>query len=319
MRRAIFHMTVFAVLTVLSAAAAAAEPPSAVIRLEPPITPIQEPATLILEVEVDRGAFASWPGMEEQLEEIGVFGEPRLDTLNLPNGRLRITTTYTLDPLHNGEYPIGPLRLAWDDGESSMVLAGPVLIVREPTLEELEALAVMEANAQTPLPPRQIGWQVYVLGLIAAGLIGALIGWWWRTRDKEDFYTPAALAPWERATESLRALREKKLAERGEHEPYFVELSGILRTYIEGRFHLHAPEMTTPEFLQSATESGLLTAAQQDFLAHFLKQSDRVKFAKLVPPFEDMRAGFDQVMTFVEETIPRETEEEANEGEEAAA
>jgi len=296
----------------------AADVPSVSVRLEPPVTPLQEPAILTIEVEGSRDTLVLWPGLEEHLEEaIGVFGEPDRRLVSLPNGRVRITTAYTLDPLRNGEYPIGPMRFEWGAEGASMVLAGPVLIVREPTEEERAALEHMEPDAATPMPPRQLGWQVYVLGLIAAALLGGLIGWWWRTRDKEDFYAPAALAPWEKATEALRALREKKLAEQGEHEPYFVELSAILRTYIEARFHLHAPEMTTPEFLQSATESGLLSAEQQVFLERFLKQSDRVKFAKLAPSFEDMKTSMAEVTDFVEETIPRELEQPGPE--EAAA
>ena len=309
-----------ALLALLVSTAARADEigPSVVVRLEPPITPLHEPAMLYLEVEIDRRESARWPGLVERLDEsIGIFGEPVISTASLPNERVRITTTIMLDPLEIGEYPVGAMQFSWGDEGNALNLPGPMLIVREPTEEERASLEVMQENAPTPMPRSPLGWQVYAIGLIAAAIIGAIIGWWLRTRGREDFYAPSTLKPWERAIEALRSLRDKKLAERGEHEPYFIDLSGILRSYIEGRFHLHAPEMTTEEFLQSATESGLLTIEQQDFLARFLKQSDRVKFAKLVPPLEDMKSSLAQVMDFVEETIPRE-DESAEPGEKAA-
>jgi hypothetical protein len=92
-------------------------------------------------------------------------------------------------------------------------------------------------------------------------------------------------------------------------EPYYVDLSMILRYYIEDRFGIRAPELTTPEFMDIATESGLLDESQQTFLAAFLRHCDRVKFARHEPGVKEMEERLSEVERFVKDTIPKPTEE----------
>jgi hypothetical protein len=56
-----------------------------------------------------------------------------------------------------------------------------------------------------------------------------------------------------------------------------------VRRFLEDRFGLHAPELTTDEFLEVAAGSPDLTAADRRFLRDFLTNADRVKFARHVP------------------------------------
>ena len=53
-------------------------------------------------------------------------------------------------------------------------------------------------------------------------------------------------------TRSADAPAAERLVERGELERYYVGLSAIVRRYLEDRFGLRAPEMTTEEFLAVA-------------------------------------------------------------------
>lgn len=293
--------------------------PEASARLEPPVTPLHEPATLVIEVVMPRDLDVAWPGLRQRLDQtIGLFGEPRVTTEFLPDGRMRVITAYTLDALREDTYFVGPLRMVWGEPRQETMLPGFELQVRTLTDDERTALATLRPSVPAPMLPFGTAWYVYLLGGILLGAAAVIAAWWWRTRDKEDFYAPASLKPWQVAEDALRALRQKRYPEQGMHEPYFVELSAVLRTYIEARFHLHAPEQTTPEFLQDARGSGLLTDTQQAFLAEFLRQSDRVKFARLEPSVESMRTSMTQVQTFIDETIPRELEAETPPAEAAA-
>ncbi len=83
-----------------------------------------------------------------------------------------------------------------------------------------------------------------------------------------------------------------------------MDLTSILRYYIEDRFLIHAPEQTTPEFLDAAARQRVFSDAQQAFLADFLRECDRVKFAQLLPGLDDMAAHFSQVKRFVQDTAP---------------
>ena len=83
-------------------------------------------------------------------------------------------------------------------------------------------------------------------------------------------------------------------------DAFYVELSGIVRGYLENRFELRAPELTTEEFLASAGASPDLTAAHQTLLREFLRQADLVKFARARPSGADIEQSLDAAGSFLD-------------------
>lgn len=102
---------------------------------------------------------------------------------------------------------------------------------------------------------------------------------------------------------ALKRLRE--LADRGfaveAIEPFFVEVTGIVRDYIEQAFGMRAPEQTTEEFLGSLRTAGAV-ARHRDVLEPFLVAADEVKFACMRPDVGAMRRAFETAEGFVVET-----------------
>lgn len=86
------------------------------------------------------------------------------------------------------------------------------------------------------------------------------------------------------ALEKLAAIRH--LIAEGQHEQFVVAVSLILRAYVQDRFALNAPHLSTEEFLYQAERSPELEAQWREKLGAFLAQCDRVKFAlaHLQPP-----------------------------------
>ena len=80
----------------------------------------------------------------------------------------------------------------------------------------------------------------------------------------------------------------------------------IVRRYIEARYGLQAPELTTEEFFSRIKERSIFSAEQQQFLREFLNQCDMVKFAQVKPPAEEGDRVVRKVRTFLEETRPQE-------------
>lgn len=78
------------------------------------------------------------------------------------------------------------------------------------------------------------------------------------------------------ALERLSAIRH--LIDEGAVRDFVRESSDILRSYIEARFGLRAPRLSTEEFLYEAEHSPHLDAAHRAKLAEFLFRCDRVKF-----------------------------------------
>ena len=75
-----------------------------------------------------------------------------------------------------------------------------------------------------------------------------------------------------------------------------------MRRYLEDRFELRAPELTTEEFLASVGESPDLSREHQVLLREFLRQADLVKFAGVRPAADDIQQSVDAARQFLEET-----------------
>lgn len=104
------------------------------------------------------------------------------------------------------------------------------------------------------------------------------------------------------ARESLAALSSENLPEAGRIKEYYFRLSDIIRRYIEDRFMIKAPEMTTEEFLFSLGDATWFSAGHKDLLKEFLNLCDIVKFAKYGPTRKEIDASFSVADRFVEET-----------------
>ena len=78
---------------------------------------------------------------------------------------------------------------------------------------------------------------------------------------------------------ALEALQQKKLWEQDRTKDYYIELTDILRSYIEERYGIPALEQTTDELLAGLRLSSMPTAPREQ-LAQLLRLADMVKFAK---------------------------------------
>ena len=104
----------------------------------------------------------------------------------------------------------------------------------------------------------------------------------------------------------MKSLLSKKFPQQGKVKEYYFELSNIARHYIENRFRLKAPEMTTEEFLFSLRESAILSGTHKNLLKKFLNLCDIVKFAKYAPNEEAIEKSFGAAKKFVDETKENE-------------
>jgi hypothetical protein len=87
-----------------------------------------------------------------------------------------------------------------------------------------------------------------------------------------------------------------------EMDAFFVELSGIVRRYLENRFGLRSPELTTEEFVQELANSPDLVRSHQRLLREFLNRADLVKFAHVVPDPADVELSLEGARSFLEAT-----------------
>ncbi|MCX5668941.1 MAG: hypothetical protein NTX89_02305 [Candidatus Omnitrophica bacterium] len=104
------------------------------------------------------------------------------------------------------------------------------------------------------------------------------------------------------AYEQLEKLKAKDFIRQGKIKEYYSEVSDIIRHYLENRFLLKAPEMTTEEFLFYVRDYSQLISSHKTLLKEFLLACDLVKFAKYVPSSGEMDAIFLSAKKVVDET-----------------
>jgi hypothetical protein len=182
------------------------------------------------------------------------------------------------------------------DAPDALVIVESLLAVKDGA--EPTEVRDIKGPVAVPRDYRPLWWAAAALVLLAA-LVFAAYGLLNRRRQ-------AAVIPprpaHEAALEALTRLRAARLLESGRHEEYYVRLSAIVRTYLESRFQLRAPEMTTEEFLQAAQRSPQLLAEHRVSLARFLGEADLVKFARYLPSPEDAERAYSAARQFVEAT-----------------
>ena len=111
-----------------------------------------------------------------------------------------------------------------------------------------------------------------------------------------------AVPPHVKAMRALQRLKNEARTTKQQIEAFYVEVSQVLRVYLEERFGLHAPERTTEEFLRELEGGEELAKSHRRELERFLSQCDLVKFAAFVPEERDHLTTWDMAAAFVEAT-----------------
>ncbi len=120
-------------------------------------------------------------------------------------------------------------------------------------------------------------------------------------KQPQQSYLPQKSA-YQIAREAFLALQAQNLPKLGKIKEYYFGLSDVVRRYIENRFNIKAPEMTTEEFLSFLRDSDTLSAAHKNLLKEFLSLCDIVKFARYGPTRQETDNSFNAAVKLVEET-----------------
>ena len=158
-------------------------------------------------------------------------------------------------------------------------IGGPIYF--EPPAAREPVTGAMEVEVSKDLPPlswKLVGW--VALGL--AGLAALVFCLWMAVRYVARRVKEHRMSPIERAWVELDRLLKKGLPGRGRYKDFYVELTMVVRRYVQRKYGIKAPHLTTEEFLREVTSgashvSGL--ASSTDSLRKFLESADLVKFA----------------------------------------
>ncbi|MBR4652705.1 MAG: hypothetical protein IKO72_05030 [Kiritimatiellae bacterium] len=154
----------------------------------------------------------------------------------------------------------------------------------------------MEIDPRKDMPP--LSWKF--VGMLAAALVGvallvALI--YLAVRKIRTMVRVHRMSPIERAYYELDRLLKKGLPGRGLYKDFYVELTMVVRRYVERKYGVKAPNMTTQEFLgelaRRASDASVQRIGDPAALREFLESADLVKFAgvEATPEMADTATG----------------------------
>ena len=87
------------------------------------------------------------------------------------------------------------------------------------------------------------------------------------------------MSPIERAWAELERLIRRGLPARGRYKDFYVELTMVVRRYVQRQHGIKAPHLTTEEFFEATRNAESFPKSALDELIDFLRKADMVKFA----------------------------------------
>ncbi|MEK7485554.1 MAG: hypothetical protein AABZ60_14610, partial [Planctomycetota bacterium] len=180
-------------------------------------------------------------------------------------------------------------------------------------IESTEDIEDIESALEIPKPKKDYSRFLAILVGIAMGLFILIYLVLRRSSVNEIIkLIPAHIV----ALTELKRIQSLDLVAKQEYKKYYNLVSFCLRSYLENRFNLKAPERTTPEFVKEMVQTDCFAEDKKNQLREFLLHCDLVKFAKEIPSEPQCLAIFKTVETFIESTKLLDPEEEADPTEE---
>ncbi len=216
--------------------------------------------------------------------------EPQVDA----EGRTTLVTRWRLvpEPLAT-RYRLAPfaVTVASPEGQAERTFYTRAVVFNPPPPRAAVAGA-MEIHPTRDFPA--LSWRLVGLGAAAlAGLaaLGALV--FLVVRRVRLMVKIHRMSPIERALYELDVLLKKGLPGRGLYKDFYVELTMVVRRYIERRHDVRAPNLTTEEFLRAAQANAAFSPEAIAVLKTFLESADMVKFAgvEATPEMADAATG----------------------------
>ncbi len=191
-----------------------------------------------------------------------------------------------LTPTLAEEYRLGPMAISYSDRRSqpavnSWFTTRPMTFKAAPVIAGQVSKSIADILGPVRIwPPFKTVMFWIGLAFLAAA---ALYGLWVAGRRIHRTIKLRRMSPKERALHELAELIAKDLIAQHQLKEFYLEITLIVRRYIERAHTIRAPEQTTEEFLVTVTHDLRFSREIVLKLKAFLQTADLVKFATFRP------------------------------------
>lgn len=270
---------------------------------------IGEKVKYTVTIDMPKDTIIEFPVIDSMLTEAGFairdFGEDK--PVKLSKSQSRIKYWYVLDIYVVGSYTIPAVGLQYtlpNGAKGSIETKEVFLEVKSVVNEGENSEDIHDIKSPVDMP---FSYKKFILiGLVVILVLLGIMGAYYYIHRKHITENMNQSIPLHIiALRDLERLRAMSLETEPMIKEYYGGVSGVVRHYIESRFDLHAPEMTTEEFLKTLTGNAVLCKEHKSLLRDFLKHCDMVKFAKYGPTKGEIEDVYCSAEKFIKETIPQ--------------
>jgi hypothetical protein len=267
---------------------------------------------LTLEIEADTTLHVEMPVFGSMMGELEI-AQITEQTAGVTANREIKRIVLQLIPQRNGITPIWPTTIHYADQreelrEKSYSLTVPAIELEIKSKVTPESASLNNISSSPDIfefRSKKMFWIILVIILVAGLALLFLLRFF---RKPATIAPESVLTPQEIALQRLALLINSRLYET-EVKNFFIELTGIVRWYIEQQTDLRAPELTTEEFLHEITRQWehrpVLPPELCNRLRLFLESADRVKFAKFRPSQDEIMLGVRRAEEFIFQFAPK--------------
>ncbi|MDR2757040.1 MAG: hypothetical protein LBC20_15195 [Planctomycetaceae bacterium] len=289
----------------------------AVWNVSPAEPQLSDTILLTLEVEADSTLHVEMPVFGSMLGELEIARKTER-TAGITADRETKQLVLQVIPQRNGITPIWQTTIHYSDQREELREKSYSLTL--PTTElEIKSMVTPESASLDNISSSPDIFEFRSINLLWIILIITVIAFISLFFLLRSFRKPSAvlsepsLTPQEIALQRLALLLENRLHET-DVKNFFIELTGIVRWYIEQQTNLRAPELTTEEFLHEITQQwkhrSVLPSELRDRLRLFLESADMVKFARFQPSPDEIMLGVHRAEEFIFQFAPKIIDQE---------
>ena len=218
-----------------------------------------------------------------QLDSLGKI--EIVESLNIDTLKNRLIKKYKLTSFDSGKYviPKQPIYIWNQPYYTDSILIDVATVAVDTTKQKMYPIKAIQSEPYTFEDFKSYLW--WILGIL---LLIALILYFVLRKKETPEEIEARIPPYQLALTRLKKLDEKQLWQKNKIKKYYVELTDIVRSYIERELSIPALESTTDELMETMTDfnaSSSLNIPDETInkLQKLLQEADLVKFAKYKP------------------------------------
>jgi hypothetical protein len=257
-----------------------------------------------INIEQPSNAVVKFPELTGKLgDTIEILEKPKIDTTHQDN-LLKIHYQYLITCFDSGEYKIPALNVPYSIGAKVDTLHTNEVTfkVTNVPVDTTSQVKDIKAPLKAPVTFAEI-WPYLAIG---AGILFIIAGIWYLVYKRRNKDVKALAKKQEPAhiiaLRELDLLRSQKLWQSEQTKKYYIQLTDIVRMYINGRFLIPAMEMTSDEIAKEFKHIHSIDQETKELLNKLFKLADLVKFAKASPLPDENEISMLNAYQFVNNT-----------------